>query len=671
MKKTLSLLAFFVAVAAMVVMQSCKDDDDPVILPPTLTAPASVAFVQIGGEADVTFAFTAPGGFAAATVAATGGSATVKTAPTVGATEGSVVVEYTADNTAGAGTVVLTLSDSEGQSTSQTAAINKTISAPPSLTLSLTTAEAAQGSSVEVSVVVTAANGVKTLTVTGATSTPASPITLTGASPLTQTVSIVVPATAVVGSTITAVFTTTDEQDLVSSPVALEITVLDATIILSGDLTTQTLDAAQRYLIRGQTFVPDGVTITIPAGTVLFGEKATKGTLVVERGGKILANGTVEAPVVMTSNQAVNARDRGDWGGLVILGKAFTNQPNPAIEGISPAVNFGAADRANDTDNSGVYKYLRVEYAGIELTPNNETNGITMGGVGNGTVMEYMQVSFGGDDSFEWFGGSVNGRYLIALSTWDDDFDCDFGWSGNIQFGLAVRNPFAADQSQSNAFENDNGPNDNDTGAGTYTTGTFSNITVYGPIDRTGRSISANNVHSMDLRRRNATSIFNSVIGGFPTGLRMNQNSVYAQYTSGTPNGVLANNILIAPVATSFAIGSGVSFTATDLQTYWNAANSTLTIPAAADEATFYTNLGLRIDNFFARSTTSTYPSDPDFTLTSGTPTLSTGASFANAKFDEPGRSGFFNETVTYRGAFGTTDWTNGWSEFRPIEKVY
>jgi len=671
MKKTLSLLAFFVAVAAMVVMQSCKDDD-PIILPPTLTAPASVASVQIGGKTDVTFTFVAPGGFASSTVASTGGSATVKTAPTVGATDGSVVVEFTADNTAGAGTVVLTLTDSKGQSTSQTAAINKTISAPPSLTLSLTATEAIQGSSVNVSVVVTAANGVKTLTVTGATSTPASPITLTGASPLTQAVSIAVPATAVAGSKITALFTATDQQNLVSSPIALEITVLDATIVLSGSLTTQSLDATKKYLIRGQTFVPDGVTITIPAGTVIFGEKATKGTLIVERGGKILANGTAAAPVVMTSNQEVNARDKGDWGGLVILGKAYTNQPNPAVEGISPAKNFGAADRTNDNDNSGVYKYLRVEYAGIELTPNNETNSITMGGVGSGTVMEYMQVSFGGDDGFEWFGGTVNGKYLISLSTWDDDFDGDFAWSGNVQFGLVVRNPFAADQSQSNAFEIDNGPNDNDTGAGTYTTGTFSNITVYGPIDRTGRSLSANNVHSMDLRRRVAASIFNSVIGGFPTGLRMNQNSVYAQYTSGTPNGVLANNILIAPAATSFAIGSGVSFTAADLQTYWNAANSTLTIPANdANQTTFYSDLGLRIDNFFARFSTASYPSDPDFTISSGTATIATGASFADAKFDEAGRSTFFNETVTYRGAFGATDWTNGWAEFRPISKVY
>lgn len=541
----------------------------------------------------------------------------------------------------------------------------------PTLELSATTGQGNPGTSVTVTATITASGTAKELIIVGATATPASPIPLTGTS-ATQEVQLQIPANAVIGSTITAVMTVVDNGGLVSLPATFTITVQDPTIVLSGNLTTQSLDASKKYLIRGQTFIKDGITVTIPAGTVLFGEKSTKGTLIVERGGKLICNGTAAAPVVMTSNQEVNARDKGDWGGLVILGKAYTNQPNPAVEGISPAANFGAADRANDADNSGVYKYLRVEYAGIELTPNNETNSVTLGGVGSGTTFEYVQVSFGGDDGFEWFGGTVNGKYLVSLSTWDDDFDCDYAWSGNVQFALVVRNPFAADQSQSNAFENDNGPNDNDTGAGTYTTGTFSNVTVYGPVDRTGRSISANNVHAMDLRRRNATSILNSVIGGFPTGIRMNQSSVYAQYTAANPVGVLANNILIAPTATRYAIGSEVNFTATDLQTYWEAANSTLAIPANDDtQNTFYSTLGLRIDNFFSRSSASTYPSNPDFTLASGTATIATGASFTNAKFNEASRTAFFNKTVTYRGAFGTSDWTDGWAEFRPISKVY
>jgi hypothetical protein len=284
--------------------------------------------------------------------------------------------------------------------------------------------------------------------------------------------------------------------------------------------------------------------------------------------------------------------------------------------------------------------------------------------------MEYVQVSFGGDDGFEWFGGTVNGKYLISLSSWDDDFDVDYGYSGNVQFGLVVRNPFFADQSQSNSFETDNGPNDTDTGTGTYTTGTFSNITVYGPLDRVGRSLSANNLHAMDVRRRTALSIFNSVLGGFPNVLRFNQNTSYGQYTSGSPNGVLANNVLIAGgTGARYAIGSGVSFTATDVQTYWEANNTVMNIPPDdANQTTYYSDLGLRIDNFFARSSATTYPANPDFTLSSGSATIATGANFTNAKFDEAGRSTFFDETVTYKGAFGATDWTDGWAEFRPIE---
>lgn len=543
----------------------------------------------------------------------------------------------------------------------------------PTIAVDPTTVSALPGDEITVNVTVNAPNGGKTLVaLIGATEI--SSVALTGGTASTQQVSYTIPVDAVIGSKIIVTFQATDNSNLPSNLAATEITVNDPIVVLSGDLTTQTLDAAVKYLIRGQTFIRNGITITIPAGTVLFGEKSTKGTLVVDRGGKLICNGEANAPVVMTSNQEVGARDKGDWGGLVILGKAFTNQPNPGVEGISPAVNFGGADRTNDNDNSGVYKYLRVEYAGIELTPNNETNSVTLGGVGNGTVFEFVQVSFGGDDGFEWFGGTVNGKYLISLSTWDDDFDVDYGYSGNVQFGLVVRNPFSADQSQSNAFETDNGPNDNDSGAGTYTTGTFSNITVYGPLDRIGRSLSANNVHAMDMRRRTALSLFNSILGGFPTGLRFNQNSSYGQYTSTTPNGVLANNVLIAGGGTGvrFAIGSGVTFTATDVQTYWEANNTVMNIPPNDDTQTgYYSNLGLRIDNFFGRSSTVTYPSNPDFTLSSGTATIATGASFANAKFDEAGRSTFFNETVTYKGAFGTTDWTDGWSDFRPIGKAY
>lgn len=430
---------------------------------------------------------------------------------------------------------------------------------------------------------------------------------------------------------------------------------------IEGNLTTRTLTADKQYLLKGQVFIPNGVTLTVEPGTIIYGEKRSRATLIVERGGKLIAKGTKDKPIVMTSAQAPGERDRGDWGGLVMLGRARTNQVDPNIEGIDPPKVFGGTD---DEDNSGEMTYVRVEYAGIELTPNNETNSITMGGVGRGTKMDYLMVSFGGDDGFEWFGGTVNHKYLISHSTWDDDLDVDFGYSGNVQFALVVRNPFFADQSQSNAFECDNGPNDNDVQP--YTTGTFSNVTVYGPRDRVGRSISGNNFHAIDLRRRTAVSIFNSVLTGFPVGLRFNTASVTQQYQAGT--GVLANNILINPNA-DYAAGGGA--VVADVQAYWTASNTTVRLPAADQPwENFYRGYGLNPDNFFAKYTLTTYPRNPNFALVANG-SLASGADFTNAKFAEALRTSQFDKTVQFIGAFGSEDWTDTWAEFNPINVNY
>jgi hypothetical protein len=439
----------------------------------------------------------------------------------------------------------------------------------------------------------------------------------------------------------------------------------DQPVELTGDLSTRTLTADKKYLLKGQVFVRSGQTLTIEPGTVIFGDKRTRGLLVIDRGGRIVANGTREQPIVFTSNQEAGIRDRGDWGGLVILGRANVNQPNPAIEGITPEVNFGTTgSSAADDESSGIMRYVRVEFGGIELTPNNETNSITMGGVGRGTTMEYNMVSFGGDDGFEWFGGTVDGKYFISFASWDDDFDCDYGWSGNVQYGLVVRYPGFADQSQSNAFECDNGPNDNDVEP--YTTGTFSNVTVIGPI-KTGSSVSnANYAHAIDLRRRTAISIFNSVLTGFPRGLRMNQPSVLANYQNGL--GVLANNILVfATEANAFQAGSGVDVSA--VKAYWDGEDKTNTTVAGPFSDQLHTDLGINPNWFFGSRLADQYPSNPDFRVTSGA--ITTGAKFDHPKFNETNRSGFFDKSVQFIGAFGNTDWTDGWAEFDPVDKEY
>jgi hypothetical protein len=433
-------------------------------------------------------------------------------------------------------------------------------------------------------------------------------------------------------------------------------------IELTGDLVSQTLSPGNNYLLKGQVFVRDGVVLTIQAGTIIKGDKVTRGTLVVDKGGIIEAEGTSANPIIMTSSQPAGIRDRGDWGGLVILGAANTNQNNPNVEGISPPVVFGTFQNdANDNESSGIYKYIRVEFAGVELSPNNETNSITMGGVGRGTEMEYCQVSFGGDDGYEWFGGTVNAKHLISLATWDDDFDCDYGWSGNVQYGLAVRYPSFADQSGSNAFECDNGPVDDDLTP--YTTGTFSNVTILGPAKTgTGSGISGNFQHGIDLRRRTAIRIANSVVTGFPRGVRMNNLSVEQNYTNNI--GYLHNNILAATNnANNYLSGGGAS--ATFVETYWTEHNTTVEGPASDEN---HIAIGINPDLFFGTRLASDYPSNPDFSLTSGT--ASAGADFAHPMFSEPNRTGFFDD-VTFRGGFGASDWTNGWAEFDPVDAAY
>jgi hypothetical protein len=470
-----------------------------------------------------------------------------------------------------------------------------------------------------------------------------------------------------IGALITGMACKKDEDNKPTNP--------GSTLVeLSGDLTTRTLTADKKYLIKGQVFVRSGQTLTIEPGTIIFGDKRTRGTLIIDKGGMLMAEGTADKPIVFTSNQEAGTRDRGDWGGIVILGTAQTNQPvsanTPAIEGITPVVTFGSNGTANNEQSSGKLKYVRIEFAGIELTPNNETNSLTMGGVGKGTQADYIQVSFGGDDGFEWYGGVSNHKYLISFATWDDDYDVDFGYGGNVQFGLAIRYPGFADQSESNGFECDNGPDDENLTP--YTTGTFSNMTIIGPISPKssgGNRVSNNNYrHAIDLRRRTAVTIANSIFAGFPRGLRMNQLSVYQQYTVNN-NGALINNTLLTPTGHSsnvpFAAGFGTaSETTPQVKDYWTANNRLREQPMSD---TLLINNGIRPEWFFDPTALSNqYPANPNFTATN------TGAaSFTHPKFEEPSRSSFFDKNVTFCGAFGNQDWTDGWAEFNPVDKEY
>ena len=254
------------------------------------------------------------------------------------------------------------------------------------------------------------------------------------------------------------------------------------TVIGNGDQEfifkgTQTLSKGT-YLMKGWIYVGTGSVLTIEPGTVIKGDKDTQAALIVEPGGKLIAEGTKDAPIVFTSEQPKGQRKPGDWGGLIICGNAKNNQGvlNQQIEG-GPRTKHGGND---DADNSGILRYVRVEFAGYPFQKDKEINGITFGSVGSGTTIDHLQVSYSNDDSYEWFGGNVNCKYLVAYNGWDDEFDTDNGFSGKVQYCLSIRDPRIADTSQSNGFESDN------CGDASliepYTTAVFSNVTFIGPL---------------------------------------------------------------------------------------------------------------------------------------------------------------------------------------------
>jgi hypothetical protein len=323
-----------------------------------------------------------------------------------------------------------------------------------------------------------------------------------------------------------------------------ENTVYPATTqTVSADITANTTWSGV-ILLQNKIYVKNNATLTIQPGTIIRGDKATQGSLIITRGAKINAQGTASQPIVFTSNEAVGNRNEGDWGGIVVLGLALNNQPGGVanIEGIVATTDtqYGGAF---DNDNSGTIKYVRIEFAGIALEPNKEINGITFGSVGSGTTVDYVQVSHSGDDSFEWFGGTVNCKHLIAYRGLDDDFDTDFGYRGKVQFALSIRDKDVSDApGDSNAFECDNDANG--TTATPKTRPIFSNVTLVGPkgngsiVLPTGEKFEK----AFRLRRNSAVSVLNSLVTGWEKGLSIEGAPVVANLNGDTM--VFVNNIL-------------------------------------------------------------------------------------------------------------------------------
>jgi hypothetical protein len=339
------------------------------------------------------------------------------------------------------------------------------------------------------------------------------------------------------------------------------------TVTVSANITVDTRWTANNvYLLSGPIYVKDGAILTIEPGTVVRGNVASAGSaLIITKGSKLIANGTEANPIVFTSSAAVGSRAIGDWGGIILLGKSANNLSNGLgfIEGLpsGPDSEFGGGTTPNDDDNSGVIKYLRIEFGGYAYQVDKEINGLTMGSVGRNTVIDFVQNSFINDDAFEWFGGKVNAKHLVSYRSLDDDMDCDFGYQGNVQYVLIVRDPQIADQSSgstSEGFECDN--NGAGDGATPKTAGTFRNVTAVGPYRGSNtNTIDPKHRRGMRLRRNSEMKIFDAIFIDFREGLHVDGTACEANAQAGS---LIVSNTLIAGCAPNKIIitNSGSTF---------------------------------------------------------------------------------------------------------------
>ena len=440
------------------------------------------------------------------------------------------------------------------------------------------------------------------------------------------------------------------------------------TITLSGRISADTVLRKQNtYILKGIVYMVGNKTMTIEAGTVIKGSfsGADIGTLVITRGSKINAIGTATDPIVFTS--ASPNPQSGDWGGIVILGKAGINTNFDGKQGLFQVE--GGVDNANgdglagsgdavaptpiENDNSGTLSYIRIEYAGYAFQPDREINSLTMAAVGSGTTIDHIQVTYAKDDAYEWFGGSVNAKYLITWKTQDDDFDTDNGYSGKVQFGLIIRDSVIADISTSEAFESDN--NSGGTTVAPKTRAIFSNVTAIGPRATLSNAGSSLFRAGAQIRRNSSISIYNSVIIGWPQG-------VLIDAATGTPVDLnIADSSLRIRYTTLAGNTENVVYRAsTSTPTGATTASITAWFTNPAYGNTILTNVSdaklIQPFNYNAIDPT-------PFGGSNGYAPINAGGNFTDSKLNDP-----FFTVVNFRGGIAPageqSSWWKGWTKF-------
>ena len=569
------------------------------------------------------------------------------------------------------------------------------LAAPPSVSVAPTTTQGLPGTSVNAEVTISAPEGLEELIILKNGATFDTEI-YDGEKEATYDFSYEIESLPI-GSVVNFTFQALDRQERYSNLATVAVTVSSKTVVnVSGVISTSTTWTADKiYKLQGFVRVGDdalraggtnvtGVTLTIEPGTIIIGERSSKGTLIVQRGNKIVAVGTESNPIVFTSERAPGERQAGDWGGLVIVGRAVNNQgANVQLEGGYGAYHgIGDAPLANpDADDSGELKYVRIEFAGIPINPNQEVNSLTMGSLGTGTKIDYVQASYGLDDGFEWFGGKADAKHLIVYRGIDDDFDVDFGFSGNVQWALGIRDNALADQSGSNGFEVDN--DGSGTTAAPFTSGVFANVTIIGPKKNKDLNIQDNFQNGMHLRRNNKLKVYNTVVTGYPNGIFIDGSTTLANAAA---NDLQLRNIVVAGVADWGGNGYGSVATAKELEVSGLPFGANAQNPQTPRGFIFATTADISAlpaqDWFLTASFKNSIVSKwtdlklpeaifdigaSDVLPAADSPLLNKTGLWDNC----PNAGAFFDKNVNYIGAFGTTDWTAGWANFNPQVTVY
>jgi len=441
------------------------------------------------------------------------------------------------------------------------------------------------------------------------------------------------------------------------------------TVTLEGRIDKDmTLTRDKTYILKGKVYIVGDHTLKVEAGTTIKGSYSGSdvAVLVISRGSKLVANGTVDAPIVFTSSSPSPAS--GDWGGIVLCGKANINTAFAGTGGgqgileVEGGVNnangdglAGGGTTPNDDDSSGVLTYVRIEYAGYAFQPDKEVNSLTMAAVGRKTVIDHVQVTYAKDDAYEWFGGTVNCKYLIAYKTQDDDFDTDNGFSGSVQFGLIIRDSLIADLSKSEAFESDN--NSTGTTATPQTKAVFSNVSAFGPLATLSNVGNSNFLGSAaQIRRNSSISIFNTALVGWPSGIEISDKDGTATSGNITAGTLQLSGIFIAGCRKPINFVSGpntVAGTTEASVTTWFTSNTKNKGSMTLDE--------IRITRPFDYA-------NPDFIPFGTSPlVLPTGAS--NTNFDDPILTARpFIQKVDFVGAIAPSgayaNWHKGWTRY-------